>query len=148
MKIKLFFLMLLTFTFLISCSNQKATKESYSDIKLELIKEQKLDKGISYKIKLINNSNAVLKQNNVYVYYPIEKRENVYGNNSYKVEAEGNKLDIKPGEKVTLNVFMPLQGIQNQSNIEIKKPVIQLKGYLNKVNNENRFSIGGDLHKD
>lgn len=43
---------------------------------------------------------------------------------------------------------MPLQGIQNQSNIETKKPVIQLKGYLNKVNNENRFSIGGDLHKD
>ncbi|KQU25083.1 hypothetical protein [Priestia megaterium] len=148
MKIKLFFLMLLTFTFLISCSNQKATKEPYSDIKLELIKEQKLDKGISYEIKLINNSNAVLKQNNVYVYYPIEKRENVYGNNPYKVEAEGNKLDIKPGEKVTLNVFMPLQGIQNQSNIETKKPVIQLKGYLDEVNNENRFSIGGDLHKD
>lgn len=148
MKIKLFFLMLLSFTFLISCSNQKATKEPYSDIKLELIKEQKLDKGISYEIKLINNSNAVLKQNNVYVYYPIEKRENVYGNNPYKVEAEGNKLDIKPGEKVTLNVFMPLQGIQNQSNIETKKPVIQLKGYLNEVNNENRFSIGGDLHKD
>jgi len=148
MKIKLFFLMLLTFTFLISCSNQKATKESYSDIKLELIKEQKLDKGISYKIKLINNSNAVLKQNNVYVYYPIEKREKVYGNNPYKVEAEGNKLDIKPGEKVTLNVFMPLLGIQDQSNIETKKPVIQLKGYLDEVNNENRFSIGGDLHKD
>ena len=148
MKIKLFFLMLLTFTFLISCSNQKATKEPYSDIKLELIKEQKLDKGISYEIKLINNSNAVLKQNNVYVYYPIEKRENVYGNNPYKVEAEGNKLDIKPGEKVTLNVFMPLLGIQDQSNIETKKPVIQLKGYLDEVNNENRFSIGGDLHKD
>jgi len=148
MKIKLFFLMLLTFTFLISCSNQKATKEPYRDIKLELIKEQKLDKGISYEIKLINNSNEVLKQNNVYVYYPIEKRENVYGNNPYKVEAEGNKLDIKPGEKVTLNVFMPLQGIPNQSNIETKKPVIQLKGYLDEVNNENRFSIGGDLHKD
>ncbi|MDH2363532.1 hypothetical protein [Priestia megaterium] len=74
MKIKLFFLMLLSFTFLISCSNQKATKEAYSDIKLELIKEQKLDKGISYEIKLINNSNAVLKQNNVILL----KKEKMY----------------------------------------------------------------------
>lgn len=74
MKIKLFFLMLLSFTFLISCSNQKATKEPYSDIKLELIKEQKLDKGISYEIKLINNSNAVLKQNNVILL----KKEKMY----------------------------------------------------------------------
>jgi len=147
MKKKLLFVIILIFMLLLGCSNEKASKSDYSNIELKLVKEEKIDKGISYKVKLINNSNFVLKQNNVYVYYPIKKRENVYGNNPYKVEAEGNKINIEAGEEVNLDIYMPLEGIQNQSSIEVKKPVIQLKGYLDKVDNEHRFSIGGDLIK-
>ncbi|MBM6602317.1 hypothetical protein [Priestia megaterium] len=145
MKRKLLFVIILIFMMLLGCSNEKASKSDYSNIELKLLKEEKIGKGIVYKVKLTNNSNSVLKQNNVYVYYPIKKRENVYGNNPYKVEAEGNKLDIKPGEKVNLDIYMPLEGIQNQSLIETKKPVIQLKGYLDTVDSKHKFSIGGDL---
>ncbi|KQU25078.1 hypothetical protein ASG61_18985 [Bacillus sp. Leaf75] len=145
MKRKLLFVIILIFMLLLGCSNEKASKSDYSNIELKLLKEEKIGKGIAYKVKLTNNSNSVLKQNNVYVYYPIKKRENVYGNNPYKVEAEGNKLDIKPGEKVNLDIYMPLEGIQNQSLIETKKPVIQLRGYLDTVDSKHKFSIGGDL---
>ncbi|WP_140457132.1 hypothetical protein [Priestia megaterium] len=145
MKRKLFFVIILIFILLLGCSNEKASTSDYSNIKLKLIKEEKVGKGIAYEVKLTNNSKSILKQNNVYVYYPIKKRANVYGNNPYKVEAEGNKLDIKPGEKVNLYIYMPLEGIQNQSLIETKKPVIQLKGYLDTVDSKHRFSMGGDL---
>lgn len=117
-------------------------------IKLELINKQTSKEGILYSIKLINGTDFVIKQNNVFVSFPIKTSQSSYKGNAYKVEARGNKLDIRPGEKITLDVFMPFEGIGDKSLLGIDNPSIQLIGYLEKVDNKHKFSIGGALIKD
>lgn len=115
-------------------------------IKLELVEQENLEDGISYSIKLINNSDYVIKQNNVYVSFPIKQDERFYKGNDYKVEADGNKLDIQPGENITLRVFMPFRGIVDKTLVETDNPNIQLMGYLQTVDKKNYFTVGGALN--
>ena len=151
MKAKYLSIILLTFVLLVGCVNQNkaaVSTKDYEKIKLELIKKQTSKEGILYSIKLINASDFVIKQNNVYVYFPIKTSQLSYKGNEYKVEATGNKLDIQPGEEVTLYVFMPFEGIGDKSLLGVDTPIIQLKGYLDSVDNKHKFSIGGDLIKN
>lgn len=150
MKIKYLHIFLLTFVLLAGCVNEKAAISTIDleKIKLVLIKKQTLKEGIIYSIKLINDSDFVIRQNNVFVSFPIKVSQGAYKGNKYKVEAEGNKLDIQPGEKVTLDVFMPFEGIGDKSLLGIDNPSIQLIGYLDSIDNKHKFSIGGDLNKN
>lgn len=148
LKIKLLCSFILILALLVGCVNEKrVTTNDYEKIKLELIKTVTREEGISYSIKLINGSDFVIKQNDVFVFYPI-KIQGGYKGSEYKVEAKGNKLDIKPGEKVTLDVFMPFEGMGDKSLLAIDKPNIQLIGYLEIVDNKHQFSTGGDLIKN
>lgn len=52
-----------------------------------------------YTIKLSNDSDFVIRQNNVYVSFPIKTGEMGFKENEYKVEADGNKLNIQPGKR-------------------------------------------------
>lgn len=147
MNFKLLSYFLLILVLLAGCVNeQKATTSDYKKIRLELIKKETLEEGILYSIKLINGSDFVIKQNNVFVSYPIRIKKDAFKGNEYKVEANGNKLDIKPGEEIVLDVFMPFEGIGDKSLLAIDKPNIHLTGYLEKVDNKHRFSIGGELN--
>ncbi|PGS46506.1 hypothetical protein [Bacillus sp. AFS041924] len=87
---------------------------------------------------------VVIKQNNIYVSFPIELNENAHKGNEYKIEVKGNKLDIQPGEEYTLNVIMPMEGI-DKSVLALDTPSYELKEYLEKVDNKHLFSIGGAL---
>ncbi|MBM7655303.1 hypothetical protein [Neobacillus cucumis] len=150
MKTKYLSLILLTFILMAGCV--KANKVAFSTndlnkIKLELVKKQTSKEGISYSINLLNGSDFVIKQNNVFVSFPIKTSQTAYKGNEYKVETNGNKIDIKPGEKVILNVFMPFEGIGEKPLLGIDNPSIQLIGYLENVDNKHKFSIGGDLIK-
>lgn len=147
LSIILIIIMLLVGGYIIQ-NKAEVSIEDYKKINLELINKQSSKKGLSYNIKLINGSDFVIKQNNIYVSFPIKTGELSSKGNEYKVEANGNKLDIQPGEEVTLNVYMPFQGIGDTSLLEIESPEIQLIGYLDSVNDKNRFSVGGDLIKD
>ncbi|KKI91825.1 hypothetical protein WQ54_12705 [Bacillus sp. SA1-12] len=149
MKFKLLSSFLLISVLLAGCVNEKkATTYDYQKIRLELIEKKTLEEGISYSIKLINGSDFVIKQNNVFVSFPIKYGEAAYKGNEYKVEAKGNKLDIQPGEKVTLDLFMPFEGIGDKSLLGIDNPSIQLIGYIETVDNKHQFSVGGDLIKN
>ncbi|ATP41021.1 hypothetical protein CSE16_13715 [Solibacillus sp. R5-41] len=149
MNLKLLTSFILTLVLLVGCVSEKNINVNDMDkIKLELIEQNKLDEGISYSIKLTNGSDYVIKQNNVFVSFPIKNGESAYKGNEYKVEADGNKLDIQPGEKITLNVFMRYEGIGDKSLLGIDNPHIQLKGYMHTVDDEHHFTIGGSLIKN
>ncbi|MFJ7667394.1 hypothetical protein ACIQXI_09805 [Lysinibacillus sp. NPDC097195] len=149
MKIKLFCTSLLILVLLSGCVNKETfTTNDIEKIKLALIKTETLENGISYTINLKNDSDFVIKQNNVFVSFPIKLGESGLKDNKYTVEAEGNKLDIQPGEEITLHVLMPFEGIGDQSVLGIDNPNIQLKGYIETVDNEHQFSTGGSLIKE
>ncbi|MFF2176442.1 hypothetical protein ACFVT8_08290 [Lysinibacillus sp. NPDC058147] len=149
LKIKLLFSFIFILVLLAGCASDKEfTLNDVKKIKLELIKKETLKEGISYSIKLINDSDYVIKQNNVLVSFPIKRGESGYKENEYKVEADGNKLDIQPGEKVTLNVFMPFEGMGDKTLLGIDNPSIKLKGYMETVDAKHQFTMGGDLIKN
>ena len=149
LNLKLLSSFILTLVLLAGCVSEKnITINDMDKIKLELIEQKTLEEGISYSIKLTNGSDYVIKQNNVFVSFPIKLGETGYKGNDYKVEAEGNKLDIQPGEKITLNVFMPFESMGDKSLLGIDNPSIQLVGYMKTVDGKHQFSTGGDLIKN
>ncbi|GGI17975.1 hypothetical protein [Gottfriedia solisilvae] len=143
MKIK-FMSILILMVFLLTGCTQEIKLNDIEKIKVELVKKEKRPGIIIYTIKLINGSDYVLKQNNVYVSFPIEINQNAHKGNEYKVEVKGNKLDIQPGEEYTMHVIMPLEGI-DKSVLALDTPSYELKGYLEKVDNKHLFSVGGAL---
>ncbi|MGE7999677.1 hypothetical protein ACQKOF_13525 [Lysinibacillus sp. NPDC093190] len=146
-EIELLSSFILILVLLAGCDSEKEfTLNDIKKVKLEL--KETLKERISYSIKLINDSDYVIKQNNVFVSFMIKEGENAHKSNEYKVEAKGNKLDIQPEEKVTLNVFMPFEGMGDKSLLGIDNPSIQLNGYMETVDDKHHFSTGGDLIKD
>ncbi|MFJ7183754.1 hypothetical protein [Lysinibacillus xylanilyticus] len=149
MNLKLLSSFILTLVLLAGCvSKQNITVDDIKNIKLELIEQQTFEEGISYSIKLTNGSDYVIKQNTVFVSFPIKHGESAYKGNEYTVEAKGNKLDIQPGEKITLNVFMPYKGMGDKSLLGLDNPNIQIKGYLHTIDEEHHFTTGGALIKN
>ncbi len=112
------------------------------NIVVEQVSKSELPAGISYAIRLKNDSKHVIKQNNVYLYFPIVKNNgNSKSNNPMKVEAKGNKLNIQPNEEILLNVFIPIECITPESkDIE---PELEIKGYIEEVKEERHFHIMG-----
>lgn len=148
LKIKHLLIALLTFVLFTGCVNENKASVStndYKKIRIELVKKEAIKEGNLYTLKLINNSDFVIKQNNVFVTYPLKINENAYKGNEYKVEAKGNKLDIQPGEKITLSVFMPFEGLGDKTMFALDNPSYQLKGFLENVDSKHHFSVGGDL---
>ncbi|WP_433594877.1 hypothetical protein [Lysinibacillus xylanilyticus] len=149
MNLKLLSSFILTLVLLGGCvSEQNITVDDIKNIKLELIEQQTFEEGISYSIKLTNGSDYVIKQNTVFVSFPIKHGESAYKGNEYTVEAKGNKLDIQQGEKITLNVFMPYEGMGDKSLLGLDNPNIQIKGYLHTIDEEHHFTTGGSLIKN
>ena len=149
MNLKLLSSFILTLVLLAGCvSEQNITVDDMKNIKLELIEQQTFEEGISYSIKLTNGSDYVIKQNTVFVSFPIKQGESAFKGNEYTVEAKGNKLDIQPGEKITLNVFMPFEGMGDKSLLGLDNPNIQIKGYLHTIDEEHHFTTGGSLIKN
>ncbi|WP_406764751.1 hypothetical protein [Candidatus Clostridium radicumherbarum] len=67
--------------------------------------------------------------------------------NKCKVEATGNKIDIKPNEEVTLNVFIPGENYENNNKIDSNRPQYEIEGYLNEVSKLTHFGQSGDFTK-
>ncbi|SHJ80255.1 hypothetical protein SAMN02745751_03413, partial [Dethiosulfatibacter aminovorans DSM 17477] len=81
--------------------------EEIEKIRIEVVNESILNNGISYSLKLINDCDYVIAQNNVYLSFPVTNANNTkWSSSEWKVEADGNKLNIEPGQEVLLNVFM------------------------------------------
>lgn len=128
------------------CTSAKVTNlpEELEKIKLEVVTKSELPEGISYSIKLTNGSSLVIKQNNVYISYPMHIGENTKSLNKAKIEAEGNKIDIRPGDEVILNAFIP-DGIFNSDKVDLSILQYEIKGYIGEVKDVNRFGRSGDV---
>lgn len=127
---------------LVGCNNNqnlKITAKDLEDIKVELVEKEEEHNGVNYTLKLKNKSDFIIKQNNVYLSYPI-KIDGGQKGNDFKVEAEGNKLNIDPDEEVTLYIHTPHEGLL-PSNLLIDKPKIEIKGFLEQVDKEHIFNI-------
>ena len=111
---------------------------------IKIADKQPMPTGTGYTLTLKNTSIYNIKQNSVYISYPI-----IIGNglrmNNCKVEAIGNELDIKPNEEVTLFVFIPLENYKENESLDINRPQYELKGYFNKVIPINHFEQGGEF---
>ncbi|TCZ69134.1 hypothetical protein E0485_24000 [Paenibacillus albiflavus] len=137
----IFLSILITFT--VSCSNdEKNTPNDIDNIRLEMTEQREDQNGMIYTLRLQNKSKQVIKQNNVYLSFPI-KIENGWKGNEFKIEAKNNKLNIKPGEEILLSVTVPSEMYKGINNIDLKNPNIEIKGYINEVTELNQFHIGG-----
>lgn len=97
-------------------------------------------------MKLINDSNYVIAQNNVYLSFPVTNAINTkWGSSGWKVEASGNKLNIEPGQEVLLNVFMSDEFFKYNELICLDRPSIEIEGYLDEVDDMNQFHKGGGI---
>lgn len=116
----------------------KMMSNEIDKIKVEIVNVSNLPEGRGYSIKLKNGSRYTIKQNNVYLGFPI-KKPNGYSSNNFKVEATGNRLNIKPGEEFTLNAFAPIEEYKGNSLLDIENPQIEISGYINEVKDLNHF---------
>ncbi|MBU8854902.1 hypothetical protein C2I27_16195 [Priestia megaterium] len=149
MSRKLGLLVLLALAIVFSgCSKEegKAPLQELQKIHINVIKEQKMKQGISYEMELVNKSDLTIKQNNVFLSYPL-KMKNGYSDNEFKVLAEGNKLNIKPKQKVKLTAFLPYKGI-NKEVLAIDEPDVKCIGYWNEIDDYHQFSFGGSLKRE
>lgn len=145
-KIGLLFTVVLLVLTISGCSN-KVTHEDIDNIKIEVIRESVLPEGISYALKLKNESNEIIVQNNVYVSYPITNADGTqHRSSNWKVEAKGNELNIEPGQEVSLTVFMEAEYYKYNKLIDIGRPNIEVIGYLNKLKPDNQFQIAGSVY--
>lgn len=137
---------LLLLILLIGCvdKDKDFTTSDLKKITIELDNQESLDDGTSYSLKLVNKSDYTIKQNNVFMSYPL-KQNNGYTGNEYKVEAEGNKLDIKPGEEIELKVFAPFKGVGDKDSLSFDTPNILVEGYLETVNEKSKFSFNKSI---
>jgi PBP1b-binding outer membrane lipoprotein LpoB len=60
---------------------------------------------------------------------------------------EGNKLNIKPKQKVKLTAFLPYKGI-NKEALAINEPDVKCIGYWNELDEYHQFSFGGSLKQE
>lgn len=109
-------------------------------ITAEQLEVKETEDGTTYIYKIVNGSPYLIKQNVVYFSYYISVN-NGYKGNPFKIEARDNKLDIYPGEEITLTVFAPKEMYQNNELLIIEDPSLEMKGYLNEVNYKNQFHM-------
>lgn len=130
----------------IGCSSTSTMQilEEMDKIKLEIVSKTELPEGIEYAIKLKNGSPFLINQNTVYLSYPARIGDNGYVSNKAKVEADGNKIDIRPGEDVMLNAFIPV-GIFDSNKIDQNRLYYEIKGYIDQVKVINHFEQSGEL---
>jgi hypothetical protein len=127
----------------IGCSRISTNQlpEEMDKIKLEFVSESELPEGSGYVIKLKNDSSLLIKQNNVYISYPVRNGNSGVIQNKTKVEAVGNKLDIHPGEEIILNAFIPDAFASDK--VDKHRLQYEIKGYINEVKDSNHFERSG-----
>lgn len=116
--------------------------EVIDNIKIEIVEESILPEGISYSLKLKNESTEELIQNNVFVSLPIANEDRSKSMmNKCKIEATGNRLNILPGEEVVLNAFIQSENYIENKYLEVENPHIQIVGYINELKDTSQFEI-------
>lgn len=117
-------------------------------IDLEIVGVKEMPSGILYRIMLTNDSDYTIKQNAVYLSYPIIKEKNAI-KNVCKVETTYNRLNIKAGDSIMLKCLVTKENYENNPLLDIQHPNLEIKGYMKEVNEINHFekSVSAELPK-
>ena len=120
----------------------------FTGVNIRVISTQRMPGiGTSYGLVIKNTSPNIIKQNSVYVSYPIKISGNGYMMNKCKVEATGNKIDIKPDEEVKLNVFISYENYENNNKIDSNRPEFEISGYIDEISKLTHFDQSGVFPK-
>lgn len=136
-NVKRIVLMLVILLILTGCQEKAIKIEDVDNIQIQLVKEKSLGKVRTYMLKITNKTDHVIAQNEVYLFYPINK-DNGTNQNDLVVRGKNNDLNIQPGCEVKLNFYVPIT-LLKQELLELSNPNIEMIGYFDKVSLETRF---------
>lgn len=94
----------------------------------------------TYTFRVHNKSKYIIKQNTIYMNFNM-KTPNEEKENPFKIEAEGNKLNVKPNEQFTITVKVPKTDILQTNLLDMEHPKIEVKGYVEEVSDSHLFQI-------
>ncbi|HDR7913927.1 TPA: hypothetical protein QCY05_003088 [Bacillus wiedmannii] len=140
-------ILILVLVFVLSaCSSKNNTTFKQADIEKGIVyellsKNKNTNTEISYKIKMTNNTDYVIAQNNVMFSFPKSPTKSGQTTNPFKVLAKGNKLNIKPGDSVVLEVSFSPDFYSEFKNTEVSKANLYITGYIDKLADENHFDF-------
>lgn len=134
---KKIFPVILTFVFLAvltGCNNSVDTSKAMEGIDFQLVsKSTDLKTDVEYVIKMTNNSEFKIVQNNVLFSFINDPSESGETTNPFSILATDNKLNIKPGESVDLKVSFPPEFYEDFKESETKKTNLYFAGYLDEL---------------
>ena len=147
-------IIILVLLFILSaCSSKNNSTFKYADVEngivYELIsKNINMNTEISYKIKMTNNTDYVIVQNNVMFSFPKSPTVSGQTTNPFRVLAKGNKLNIKPGDSIVLEVSFSPDFYSEFKNTEVSKANLYITGYIDKLADENHFDFIKSINLD
>ncbi|QWH18377.1 hypothetical protein EXW62_15325 [Bacillus mycoides] len=147
-------IIILVLLFILSaCSSKNNSTLKQADIEngivYELIsKNINMNTEISYKIKMTNNTNYVIAQNNVMFSFPKSPTVSGQTTNPFRVLAKGNKLNIKPGGSIVLEVSFSPDFYSEFKNTEVSKANLYITGYIDKLADETHFDFIKSINLD
>lgn len=103
------------------------TLDDVEKVSIEIIEERSTEDGISYTLKLMNQSK--------------------YTSTDVRIITRNNRLDIKPNEEVLLTAHVPKEIYEGNPLIHIDRPYAEIVGYFEEVENERRFTHYGPLER-
>jgi uncharacterized protein YcfL len=133
----------LTLFLLTGCAvnETRVALDEVKKIEMKLVKTRETDNGAVYEIEVKNNSKYNIKQNNIYFSYESPLPDGMgFRSNPFKVEVQGNKLDIKPEEKIIVTATIPKDNVLDAKKVDIKAPRIDMQGFFEKVDEKNQFN--------
>ncbi|MGH0949969.1 hypothetical protein [Bacillus mycoides] len=121
-------IILVLFFVLSACSSKNNITFKQADVEngivYELIsKNLNMNTEISYKIKMTNNTDHIIVQNNVMFSFPKSPTVSGQTTNPFRVLAKGNKLNIKPGDSIVLEVSFSPDFYSEFKNTEVSKAI-------------------------
>ncbi|HDX9652676.1 hypothetical protein COL68_18960 [Bacillus wiedmannii] len=153
MKKKSGIIILVLFFILSACSSENNNTFKQADIEKGIVyellsKNTNTNTEISYKIKMTNNTDYVIAQNNVMFSFPKSPTKSGQTTNPFKVLAKGNKLNVKPGDSVVLEVSFSPDFYSEFKNTEVTKANLYITGYIDKLADENHFDFIKSINLD
>lgn len=109
-------------------------------ISIKLVQKKRNPHNTIYTFRLQNESNQIIKQSSVYLRYNELTGQSIK-RCPFKIEAMGNKLNIKPNETITLKVPVPKETGLHSNWTDVKQLELEVVGYIKNVSNEYRFRI-------
>ncbi|RBP30252.1 MULTISPECIES: hypothetical protein [Bacillus] len=146
-------IILVLFFILSACSSKNNINFKQADVEngivYELIsKNTNTNTEISYKIKMTNNTDYIIVQNNVMFSFPKSPTVSGQTTNPFRVLAKGNKLNIKPGDSIVLKVSFSPDFYSEFKNTEVSKANLYITGYIDKLADENHFDFIKSINLD